>query len=95
MKEVTIYSKDYCPYCQRAKQMLVHRGYKLNIIDVQFDEKMLEEMISRSGRRTVPQIFFGDTHIGGHDDLVKHFANERVEKVMLAKDNVEDVALQQ
>jgi len=78
MKKVTIYSKDYCPYCQRAKQILEYRGYELNVIDVEFDQQKLQEMMARSGRRTVPQIFFGNQHIGGHDDLVRYFTTKNV-----------------
>lgn len=78
MKNVTMYSKDYCPYCQRAKQILKQRGYELNVIDVEFDQQKLQEMMTRSGRRTVPQIFFDDQHIGGHDELVKYFLTQKV-----------------
>ena len=77
MKQVTIYIKDYCPYCQRANQILQHRGYELNVIDVEYDQVMFKEMVARSGRRTVPQIFFGEQHIGGHDDLVKYFSAKK------------------
>jgi len=73
MKMVTIYSKDYCPYCRAAKKILSSRGIEFNEIDVEFDTDKLNEMVLRSKRRTVPQIFFGDQHVGGHDDLVNYF----------------------
>jgi len=73
MKNVTIYSKDYCPYCTAAKRILQSRGIEYKEIDVQAQPEKLAEMIALSKRRTVPQIFFGDQHIGGHDDLVSYY----------------------
>lgn len=73
MKNI-VYSKDYCPYCKAAKRILEARGVEYEEIDVQLRPDKLSEMISKSGRRTVPQIFFGDTHIGGHDDLVRYYS---------------------
>ncbi len=69
MKEIIIYTKDYCPYCHRAKALLDSKGLKYTEIDVTNDPKKQEEMIEKSGRRTVPQIWIGDKHIGGCDDL--------------------------
>jgi len=76
MKQVIVYSKDYCPYCKSAKKILRARGVEYVEIDVQDHPEKLAEMILRSGRRTVPQIFFGDEHIGGHDDLVNYYSRE-------------------
>ena len=70
MKNVTIYTKDYCPYCKRAKALLDRKGVAYTDIDVTYDAELQEEMIRRSGRRTVPQVFIGDVHVGGNDDLV-------------------------
>ncbi len=77
MKNVTIYSKDYCPYCRGAKQILHKKGIQFTEVDVEFDNQKRDEMIERSGRFTVPQIFFGDKHIGGYDDLVKYFSRRK------------------
>jgi glutaredoxin 3 len=66
---VTVYISDWCPYCQRAKQLLMQKNVAFTEINVDDDAKFREEMISRSDRRTVPQIFIGDTHVGGCDDL--------------------------
>jgi len=74
MKNVTIYSKDYCPYCKAAKRILQSRGIEYAEIDVQIHPEKLAEMVARSKRRTVPQIFFDDQHIGGHDDLVRYYS---------------------
>jgi glutaredoxin 3 len=67
--EVTVYTSDWCPYCQRAKGLLAQKNIAFNEINVEQDEKFREEMITRSNRRTVPQIFIGDRHVGGCDDL--------------------------
>jgi len=66
---VTVYVADWCPYCRRAKELLMQKNVVINEINVEDDEKFREEMIARSKRRTVPQIFIGDKHVGGCDDL--------------------------
>jgi glutaredoxin 3 len=67
---ITMYRTAWCPYCQRAQQLLKAKGLEVAEIDVEEDASKRAEMISRSGRRTVPQIFIGDRHVGGCDDLV-------------------------
>ena len=71
MPEVIIYTKDYCPYCTRAKDLLKRKGVsEFTEIDITHDEALQQEMITKSGgRKTVPQIFIGSTHVGGFDDL--------------------------
>jgi glutaredoxin 3 len=66
---VTVYSSDWCPYCQRAKGLLAQKQVSFSEINVDDDAKFREEMVARSSRRTVPQIFIGDKHVGGCDDL--------------------------
>jgi glutaredoxin 3 len=66
---VTVYVSDWCPYCQRAKSLLQQKQLVISEINVEEDEKSREEMIARSNRRTVPQIFIGDKHVGGCDEL--------------------------
>lgn len=71
MKTVTIYTRPLCPYCTRALALLASKGADVTEISAAFDAKKREEMIGRAnGARTYPQIFIGDTHIGGCDDLV-------------------------
>lgn len=71
MKPVTIYTTPICPYCVRAKSLLGKKGVSYDEIDVMMDMKAREEMLAKSGgARTVPQIFIGDTHVGGCDDLI-------------------------
>jgi glutaredoxin 3 len=69
LPDITVYVSNWCPYCQRAKQLLTRKGLAFSEINVEDEAKFREEMIARSGRRTVPQIFFGERHIGGCDDL--------------------------
>lgn len=69
MHSFTVYYKEYCPYCKAAKRLLDDLGWVYEEIDVATDIGAFTEMVARSGRRTVPQIFYGDTHIGGSDDL--------------------------
>lgn len=73
MKTVLIYTSEICPYCTVAKQLLKDKGLSYTEIRVDLDEKAREIMIERSGRRTVPQIFIDDEHIGGCDDLFAYF----------------------
>ena len=70
-----IYTTKTCPWCVRAKQLLDQRGLAYEEIDVSTDRALQEEMIQRSGRQSVPQIFASSLHIGGYDDLVKSFDN--------------------
>jgi len=66
---ITLYVTGWCPYCERAKGLLTGKRLVFDEINVDDDAKFREEMVARSGRRTVPQIFIGDTHVGGCDDL--------------------------
>jgi glutaredoxin 3 len=66
---VTVYVSDWCPYCQRAKGLLAQKNVEFSEINIEDDAKLREEMIARSNRQTVPQIFIGDKHVGGCDDL--------------------------
>jgi len=69
MASITIYSKETCPYCDSAKRLLASKGQTWTEIDVEADPSQLDEMIERSGHRTVPQIWIGERHIGGFDEL--------------------------
>jgi glutaredoxin 3 len=70
MSKVKIYTTPICPYCVRAKSLLKKKGAAFEEIDVFMDSGAREEMETKSnGRRTVPQIFIGEQHIGGCDDL--------------------------
>lgn len=67
---VVMYSTAVCPYCVRAEQLLKARGVEaIDKIRIDLDPAQRDAMIARTGRRTVPQIFIGETHVGGFDDL--------------------------
>jgi glutaredoxin 3 len=70
MKSVRLYTTPICPYCVRAKSLLKKKGVAFEEVDVMMDSGAREEMEDRTGgARTVPQIFIGDTHVGGCDEL--------------------------
>ncbi len=72
--KVIIYTKEYCPYCQAAKQLLLGKKVSFEEIDVTHDEGRLEKLIEKTGHQTIPQIFIGDRFIGGFTEL-KAFDN--------------------
>ncbi len=69
MVPVTVYTRAFCPYCTRAIALLQRKGVEVTEIDATGCPLKRQEMVSRSGRWTFPQIFVGDTHIGGCDEL--------------------------
>ncbi|MCK6421685.1 MAG: glutaredoxin 3 [Aquabacterium sp.] len=72
MNAVRMYTTQVCPYCLRAKALLKQRGVDtIDEIRVDLDPAERDRMIELTGRRTVPQIFIGDTHVGGCDDLIE------------------------
>lgn len=82
---VKVYSKDYCPYCVRAKQLLKHKGVKFTEYQVDQDQEKYREMLEKSnGGRTVPQIFIGDTHVGGSDDLYALHRQDKLDALLFA-----------
>ena len=66
---VVMYTTSWCPYCERARRLLARKGVAFSEIDVESAPGKRAEMQQKSGRRSVPQIFIGDTHVGGSDDL--------------------------
>ena len=72
MQAVKMYSTQMCPYCQRAKLLLQARGVDaIDEVRIDLDPTQRQAMVERTGRRTVPQIFIGNTHVGGCDDLIE------------------------
>jgi glutaredoxin 3 len=69
MSAITIYTTPTCPYCLAAKALLTNKGLSYKEINVQNDRPTAIALMERTGRRTVPQIFVGETHVGGFDDL--------------------------
>jgi glutaredoxin 3 len=71
MTAVKMYTTQVCPYCVRAKALLKQRGVQqIDEVRIDLDPAQRDHMVALTGRRTVPQIFIGDTHVGGCDDLV-------------------------
>ncbi|GAA0698496.1 glutaredoxin 3 [Marinobacterium maritimum] len=69
MTDITIYLTRWCPFCTRAVALLDSKQVEYTAIDVDADPALRQEMMQRSNRRTVPQIFIGQTHVGGCDEL--------------------------
>ncbi len=69
MAKVVMYATGWCPYCERARGLLTRKGVAFEEIDIDAEPARRAEMMTRSGRRTVPQIFIGEVHVGGCDDL--------------------------
>lgn len=66
---VTIYTKNFCPYCVMAKRLLDSKGVAYQEFGVDHDAALMQKMMADSGQRTVPQIWIGETHVGGYDQL--------------------------
>jgi glutaredoxin 3 len=69
MPEVLMYCTLVCPYCVMAERLLSSKGVSIRKVRVDLDPGELRNMMSLTGRRTVPQIFIGETHVGGYDEL--------------------------
>ncbi|HLF12871.1 MAG TPA: glutaredoxin 3 [Gammaproteobacteria bacterium] len=83
-KRIVVYSSPFCGYCGAAKRLLTRKGARFTEIDVLWDPERKREMIERSGRQTVPQIFIGDRHIGGFDDLSAMDARGELDPLLAA-----------
>jgi glutaredoxin 3 len=81
---VVMYSTNVCPYCDRARALLQRKGVHITEIKVDADSTELDIMMKRSGRRTVPQIFAGDYHIGGFDDLAALERKNELDAILAA-----------
>ncbi|MEW7976934.1 MAG: glutaredoxin 3 [Candidatus Sedimenticola endophacoides] len=82
MPKVEVYSTAICPYCVRAKELLGRKGVEYQEKMIEGDRELMREMITRSNRRTVPQIFIDDFHVGGYDDLAELDAFGRLDPLL-------------
>ena len=82
MKKVIIYSTRICPYCIRAKNFFNKKGIDYTEIMIDKDPSLISEMVEKSGRQSVPQIFIDDYHVGGFDDLVEHDMDGKLEDLL-------------
>ncbi len=83
--EVVMYSTAFCPYCVRARSLLERKGVAINEIKVDEDMRERQIMMERSGRRTVPQIFIGERHVGGYDDLAALDRSGELDQLLASK----------
>lgn len=79
---VTIYTTRFCPYCVRARSLLDHKGVAYRDIAVDNDPQLRRQMAQRSGRNTVPQIWIGEQHIGGCDEMVSLERQGRLDELL-------------
>jgi glutaredoxin 3 len=84
MPPVTIYTRQFCGYCTAAKRLLSDKGIEFVEIDASGDSAKRNEMITRSGRYTFPQIFIGERHVGGCDDLFALHARGELDELLAA-----------
>ena len=83
-KKVIMYTKSYCPYCVKAKQLMKIKNMDVTEIDITNNQALIDEMLSKSsGRKTVPQIFINDFHVGGCDDLYALNEKGELDKMLL------------
>ena len=85
MHAVTMYSTASCPYCQAAERLLQLKGAAVERIRVDLEPERRVEMMTRSGRRTVPQIYIGDLHVGGFEELAELERAGRLEALLRAE----------
>lgn len=84
MQEVVIYTTRFCPYCVTAKRLLDSKGVKYREIPVDSDPRLRAEMAEKAGRRTVPQIWIGDQHVGGCDELMALSRSGQLDRLLNA-----------
>lgn len=83
MMKVIMYSSGFCPYCIRAERMLRARGVaEIEKIRIDLNPARRAEMVEKTGRRTVPQIYIGATHVGGYDDLAQLDRNDGLTRLL-------------
>lgn len=82
MPRIHIYTSTICPYCIMAKRLLDKKGASYKELNVDLDPKLREEMMQRSKRRTVPQIYINNFHVGGFDDLHALEASNKLDRLL-------------
>lgn len=82
MPKVVVYSTNVCPYCVRAKSLLQRKGVDFTEIKIDRDMAQMKQMLEKSQRRTVPQIFIDDFHVGGYDDMAELDAAGKLDELL-------------
>lgn len=88
MPEIQIYTTSICPYCLMAKRLLDKKGLSYTEINVESEPGLREALIQRTKRRTVPQIYIGDYHVGGFDELYMLDQQNRLNDLLLSAEKV-------
>jgi glutaredoxin 3 len=86
MPEILIYTTKICPYCIMAKKLLDRKGAKYTELNVDEKDGLREEMMAKTKRRTVPQIYIGDLHIGGFEELYALEQGKKLDSLLSAED---------
>ena len=84
MPKILIYTSTICPYCIMAKRLLDKKGATYNELNIDIKPRLRKEMMQRTNRRTVPQIYIGEQHIGGFDELYALDKNKRLDPLLVA-----------
>lgn len=83
MNKIVMYSTQFCPYCVMAEKLLLSKGAdKIEKVRIDLEPERRTEMLEKTGRRTVPQIYIGETHVGGYDDLAILNKNNELTKLL-------------
>ena len=82
MSLIKVYTSPYCGYCSAAKYLLESRGYEFEEIDLQNDPELMQEIMRKSGQRTVPQIFIGEHSVGGYRELLAAASSGELEQLV-------------
>jgi glutaredoxin 3 len=82
MPKVDVYTTRVCPFCVHAKALLERKGVEYQELNIEEDRGLMREMLERSKRRTVPQIFIGDYHVGGYDDMAELDAAGELDRLL-------------
>ena len=82
MSRIRVYTSSYCGYCSAAKHLLTSRGYEFEEINMQGDPKLMQEIMRKSGQRTVPQIFIGEHSLGGYRELLSAATSGELERLV-------------
>ncbi len=85
---ITVYTKQSCPFCVRAKHLLSRKGFSFEEVSVEGKDELRDWLVERSGQQTVPQVFAGDRPLGGYSDLAALDAEGRLEPILRGDPNI-------
>ena len=85
--EAKVYTASYCSWCSRAVQFLENEGLKVRIVDITDDQNERQMLVERTGQKTVPQIWIGESYIGGYDRMLKMASTKDLKPIILEEEN--------